>query len=79
MDTYSVWIYGPEMGWWLHEEGYDSFDDAASSLGEQVRTHKQCTGGAIITSKKFPMPLCDECLRHGRLHHPSMKPVKGIS
>lgn len=83
---YSVWIYGPSIGWWLEEEGYDNFDDAAGSLSERVKaalsersddgTKSDVTGGAIVPDGKFPMPMCDGCLKAGRIHHPKTGKAK---
>lgn len=72
--TYSVWIYGPKIGWWLQEEGYDNLDDAGASLAELIRGNREWTGGAIVPAGPFPMPMCNECFRAGRIHHP---PAKG--
>ncbi len=74
---YSVWIYGPRIGWWLLEDGYDSLEDASASLAEKIishnerSNHKVSHSGAIIEGKKFPMPMCDACLKSGRIHYPA--------
>lgn len=74
---HSVWIYGMGIGWWLQNEGYDNIADAAGELEELIGT-SDITGGAIVPDGKFPMPMCDECLKRGRMHSPktSAKPKK---
>lgn len=72
--TYSIWIYGPNIGWWLHESGYDLLCDAAGGLQEALG-NPEWTGGAIVPDGEFPMPMCDACLQAGRIHRPAVSKV----
>lgn len=78
---YSVWVYGPRIGWWLVESGYDNFDDATADLAERVEhctkmKSNDVTGGAVVIGRRFPVPMCDECLKAGRIHHPKTGKAK---
>jgi hypothetical protein len=60
--SYSVWIYGPGIGWWLHEEGYDNLTDASAGLVDAIEHGPDAwTGGAVVPDGGFPMPMCMNC------------------
>lgn len=69
--SYSVWIYGPGIGWRLEEDGYDDLQDASASLADIIGTRPEVTGGAVVPPGPFPMPMCPTCWRAPK---PARKP-----
>ena len=52
---FDLWIWGPRIGWWLHESGYDNIEDAAGSLTEAIdRGPDDWQGGAILPAGVKP-------------------------